>query len=471
MKTDRRIIHAVIGVCLLFILLIAYLTYFEIFMKDKVINNSYNQRLDEDENSVLRGDILDRNGKVLAESKTKDGTQVRSYSYGSLYSQIIGYDSNIYGKSLLEASYDAYLSNRYDIHSLLDIGGKVAGVEPAGANVALTIDHKLQAKAGSLMKNIKGAAVVMDPKTGEILAMLSKPDFNPNESQLESNWADLVESPDSPFLPRATQGLYAPGSTFKVVTAAAAIDNGMSDMTFDDKAVVTIDGKQFHNSGSKAFGKLDIKSAFSVSSNVFFATLASNLGFKNLKDAALAFGLEKKVPFELPVNKSTYPYGSMSKADMASVGIGQGKILVTPLQMCMIASGIANDGVIMKPYIVKQVKTASGIGLQTGSPSELYRSVPPSTATAIRDIMIEAVNSGTGKSARIKGIQVAGKTGTAQNELTAKGGGKEHAWFIGFAPADDPQVAVAVIAEYSGSSGGSLCAPIARQLILAWLNR
>lgn len=465
MKTDRKIIHAVIGVCLLFSLLIAYLTYFELFMKDSIINNSYNQRLNENESGVLRGSILDRNGKVLAKSRMSGDTQERVYPWGSLYSQIIGYDSRVYGKSLLEASCNAWLANKYDIHSILDISGKVAGYKPSGANVALTVDHELQVKAEKLMRNIKGAAVVINPRTGEILAMVSKPDFNPNDSELESNWTNLVESPDSPFLPRATQGLYTPGSTFKVVTTAAAIDNGLSGMTFDDKGVVTIDGKQFRNAGGEAFGNLDLKSALSVSCNTFFATLGADLGLKNLKDAALSFGLERKLPFELPVGKSIFPYSTMSKADMASVGMGQGKILVTPLQMAMIASGIANDGVIMEPFLVKQVTTVNGVVLHTGKPSELYNPVSPETAASIKAMMIDAVKSGTGKNARIKGIQVAGKTGTAQNELTARGKNKEHAWFIGFAPADDPQVAVAVIAEYSGSSGGSVCAPIARELI------
>lgn len=454
----------------MFSLLIAYLTYFELFMKDRIINNSYNQRLNENESGVMRGNILDRNGNVLAKSQITGNTQKRLYPYGSLYSQIIGYDSKVYGKSLLEASYNAYLANKYDIHSILDISGKVAGFKPSGANVSLTIDHQLQTKANKLMQNIKGAAVVMNPKTGEILAMVSKPDFNPNDSKLESNWTNLVESSDSPFLPRATQGMYAPGSTFKVVTAAAAIDNGMSGMTFDDKGAVTIDGKQFHNSGGEVYGNLDLKGAMAVSCNTFFAKLGTDLGFKNLKDAAISFGLEKPVPFELPVSKSTFPYKEMSKAEMGSVGIGQGKILVTPLQMAMIASSIANDGIMMKPWLVKQVATVNGFVLHTGSPSELYSSVSPETAALVRDMMVDVVEDGTGRNARIKGIHVAGKTGTAQNELTGKGKGKEHAWFIGFAPAEDPQVAVAVIAEYSGSSGGSLCAPIARELISEWLG-
>ncbi len=471
MKTDRKIIHAVTGVCLLFILLIVYLSYFELFMKDDIVKNSYNRRLSGSDSSVLRGSIYDRNGKLLAESRINGDTQERIYPYGSLYSHIIGYDSQVYGKSLLEASFNSYLSNKYDIHAILDISGRMAGYKPSGANMSLTIDHRLQAKAEKLLRNIKGAAVVMNPKTGEILAMVSKPDFNPNGKELEKNWTSLVDSPDAPFLPRATQGMYAPGSTFKVVTGSAAVDNGLSGMTFADSGVITIDGKQFRNSGGSVYGKLDITKAMAVSCNTFFAKLGSDLGFESLKSEALSFGFEKEVPFDLPVKRSVFPYKEMGKADMASVGIGQGKLLATPLQMAMIASCIANDGIMMKPWLVKRVATVNGIELRAGKPSELYRSISPETAAAIRDMMIEAVADGTGKSARIRGVQVAGKTGTAQNELTDKGKNKEHAWFIGFAPAKDPEVAVAVIAEYSGASGGSLCAPIARELISEFLGQ
>jgi peptidoglycan glycosyltransferase len=470
MKTDRKIIHVVTGVCLLLILLIAYLSYFELFVKDRVVKNSYNQRLSGNNSNVLRGSIYDRNGKLLAESRFNGDTQERIYPFGSLYSHIIGYDSKVYGKSLLEASYNSYLSNKYDIHAILDISGRIAGYEPSGANMSLTIDHRLQARAEQLLRNIKGAAVVMNPKTGEILAMVSKPDFNPNGKELEKNWTSLVESPDAPFLPRATQGMYAPGSTFKVVASAAAVENGLSDTTFEDSGLITIDGKQFRNSGGSAYGKLDIKGALTVSCNTFFAKLGVDLGFKNLRDAALSFGFEKEIPFDLPVKRSIFPYNEMGQADMASVGIGQGKLLATPLQMAMVASCIANDGIMMKPWLVKRVATVNGIQLHAGGPSVLYRSVSPETAASVRDMMIEAVERGTGKSARIKGVHVAGKTGTAQNELTDREKNKEHAWFIGFAPAEDPEVAVAVIAEYSGSSGGSLCAPIARELLSEYLG-
>ncbi len=471
MKTDRKIIHVVLGICLLFFLLIAYLTYFEFFVKDKIISNSYNQRLNADQSSVLRGSIADRNGELLAKSQFEGKTQERIYPYGSLYSHIIGYNSKIYGKSLLEAQYNSYLSNRYDAHTLMDILAKLEGFEPAGADLSLTLDHSLQTQAEKLMRNLKGAVVVMNPKTGEILAMVSKPDFNPTGSKLESSWKTLVDSPDSPFLARATQGLYAPGSTFKVVVSAAALDQGFADKVYEDTGIITIDGKEFRNAGGKTYGSINLSEALSVSSNTYFARLGTELGFKALKEAALAFGLEKPVDFELPLSKSRFPYKEMSQTDMASVGIGQGRILVTPLHMAMIASSIANDGVMMNPWLVKDIKTVNGITLHEGSPSFLTQPLSASTAEALKAMMVDVVKTGTGKNAALKGVSVAGKTGTAQNETTGGEKEKEHAWFIGFAPAENPEVAVAVIAEFSGSSGGDLCAPIARKLMSAWLER
>jgi len=470
MKTDKKIVHALLVICLLFSMLIVYLTYFELFVKDKIISNSYNQRLNADNSSVLRGSILDRNGEVLAKSQFKGETQERVYPYGSLYSHIIGYNSRVYGKSLLEANYNDYLSNRYDAHTLMDILAKLEGFDPAGANLTLTLDHNLQAQAEKLMRNLKGAVVVMNPRTGEILAMVSKPDFDPTGSKLEASWRTLVESPDSPFLSRATQGLYAPGSTFKVVVSASALDHGLADKVYKDTGITTIDGKEFRNAGGKAYGEINLSQALSVSSNTYFARLGTDLGASALKKAAEAFGLEKDVPFELPFNKSRFPYKEMSQTDLASVGIGQGKILVTPLHMAMIASSIANDGVMMQPWLVKDIKTVNDITLQEGKPRVLAQPISAQTAQALKEMMVDVVKSGTGKKAAIKGITVAGKTGTAQNETTGGEKEQEHAWFIGFAPADDPTVAVAVIAEYSGSSGGDLCAPIAGKLMAAWLN-
>lgn len=470
-QQNKRIIHVMVLICFLFLCIVVYLTYFEVFVKDKILSNSYNRRLWEQEDTTLRGSILDRNGTVLAKSNADGKEQERIYPYGSLYSQVIGYNSKAYGKSLMELKYNNELLNIKEFSSIFNFKEKLSGEQKIGNNLYLTIDHNLQSKAEQLIRGKNGAVVVMRPKTGEILAMVSKPDFDPASSKLAQNWEELIKSKDSPFLPRATQGLYAPGSTFKVLTAAAAVENGMEDRTFEDKGSITIDGKIFNNFQSHVYGSLDLKGALAVSSNVAFAQLGADLGEKVLKDITTRAGFNKDIPFDIPVNSSRFPYETMGKTDLAAVGMGQGKLLVTPLHMAMIASGIANNGTMMKPYLVDRVVSASDVTQMSAKPEVFGRIMAPETASKVKEMMQYVVETGTGKSAAIKGVKIAGKTGTAENELSGKQKNKEHAWFICFAPVDDPQVAVAVVLEYSGSTGGSLAAPIAKDLIRQVLGK
>lgn len=462
---NKRIIRILVLMCFLFLSIVVYLTYFELFQKDKILTSSYNKRQWGEEDTTLRGSILDKNGVVLAYSENNGEKNKRIYPFGSLYSQLIGYNSSTYGKSLLEAQYNKELLNVREFGPILDLQQKLAGEQTVGNNLYLTLDHKLQTKAKKLLGNRNGAIIVMRPKTGEILAMVSKPDFNPSSEKLEQRWEELIESEVHPFVPRATQGLYAPGSTFKVLIAAAAVENGISDRTFEDEGSIVIEGKTINNAGNHAYGKVDLKNALAVSSNVAFGQLGVELGEYKLKDMMARAGMNKNIDFDIPVSSSRFPYKEMSKPDLAAVGIGQGKLQVTPLHMAMIASGIANNGVIMKPYVVDRVISASGNTLKTAKPSVFSKMMTVETAAAVKDMMQYVVEKGTGKSAAVRGIEIAGKTGTAENERSIKQKNKEHAWFICFAPADDPQVAIAVVLEYSGSTGGKAAAPIARDLI------
>lgn len=464
-KQNRRIIHVLIFLSLLFLSIIVYLTYFEVFQKDSILTSSYNRRQWEQEDSTQRGSILDRNGVRLAYSKGAGSKQERVYPYGRLYSQVIGYNSREYGKSQLEAQYNNELLNIWEFSPISGLQNILAGEKKIGNNLCLTLDHKLQKKAEQLLGSRNGAIVVMRPKTGEILAMVSKPDFDPNSAKLAQNWQEMVESPDHPFLPRATQGLYAPGSTFKVLISAAAMENGVGGGVYDDKGSVTIDGMTVGNFDGHAYGRINMSDALAVSSNVVFAQIGAELGEKNIRDIMTRAGMNRDMPFDLNVSKSRFPYKSMSKTDLAAVGIGQGKLQVTPLFMAMVASGIANDGVMMKPYLVERVEAPDGEVIRTAQPEVFSRLMSPETAAEVNDMMQNVVKTGTGKSAAIRGIKVAGKTGTAQNELTGVQKNREHAWFISFAPADDPQVAVAVVLEYGGSTGGKAAAPIAREMM------
>jgi len=455
----------------LFLTLIVYLTYFQLFIKDDIITSSYNRRQWAREDKIIRGEIVDRTGIVLAKSEIQGERQERIYPYGSLYSHVIGYNSVSYGKSLLEAKYNEELLNINPLNPVTDLRDKLIGSKGYGNTLHLTIDHVLEKRAAELLGRQKGAVVALDPQTGEILALVSKPDFNPAGGALEEKWRELVESAENPLLPRATQGLYVPGSTFKAAVSLMAVSKGLGNKTYEDTGSIIIDGKRIENYGNKAYGTLDLTGALAVSSNTVFARIGVELGADNLKDLARQVGIGRKISFDIPVSTSRFDYKGMGQTDQAAVGMGQGKILVTPFQMALITGGIANNGVVMKPYLVDRVTTVNGFLLKEQKPEEYFRLADPVTANTVKNMMEAVVEWGTGKNARISGIRVAGKTGTAQNELTAQGENKEHAWFIGFAPVENPQIAVAVILEYSGATGGGKAAPIAREIMIEWLKR
>lgn len=466
MKYNRKIIYVMVVISALFLSLAVYLTYFELFSADKVIKNDYNRRTWDEENNVLRGSMTDRSGMVLAESVVgEDGQQKRVYPFGSRYTHVIGYNSRTYGRTALESSYNDMLLADNTIDTLTEAitgsGGKVKG-----ANLRLTLDNEMTAIAEASMQGKSGAVVALVPATGEVLCMYSNPTFDPNEEALAASWAELAEREDSPFVARATGGLYAPGSTFKTITAAAAVAAGDESYTVDDKGSCNIDGYSVSNYGGHAYGQLDMTKGFAKSSNVFFAMLAVTLGESRMREAAAAFGIGETIPFDIKCSVSTMNYaGQMTDTELAAVGIGQGKLMVTPLHMALAAAGIANGGVIMKPYLVDSASYDSGKTIYRAKPEVWKTAVTYETALKLNGFMTECVRTGTGKGARVSGITVAGKTGTAQNERD----GLEHAWFICYAPAESPEIAICVMQEYSGATGSS-CAPIAKKLIQYYLG-
>ncbi|OQB13862.1 MAG: Penicillin-binding protein A [Firmicutes bacterium ADurb.Bin193] len=460
--TNKRIIRVLAMMTVMFISLIGYLTYFEIFMTERISQNSYNKRQWAYEEGTIRGSITDRTGIVLAHS---DGEE-RIYDYGSLYSHVIGYNSKIYGRTHIENKYNNILLGRDGIAQVFSLSGE----KSRGYDLTLTIDHSLQRYAASRLGTRNGAVVALDPKTGAVLALVSKPDFDPSNSALIKNWTRLTEDERAPLLARATSGLYAPGSTFKIITAAAALENGLEGGEYDDKGIVEIGGTTFENFGKKANGKIDFEKAFALSSNFVFCTLGAQLGSGRLRETAQRFGFDKSLDFDIETAKSRFQKSDGDEVSSAALGIGQGETLATPLQMALTASAVANGGVIMQPYIMQRATDKNGETVKETKPAQLYRAVSPAVAERIKEMMVKAVSSGTGTSAAIRGVKVAGKTGTAENELLLKEKNREHTWFVGFAPADDPKIVVAVMLEYSGGSGGSLCAPIARSIMLRYLN-
>ena len=466
MKLNKRIITVMVTVLMLFLILVIYLTYFTLFQAPDIVNSSYNQRVWEKEERILRGTIYDRNGAVLAESKQTGDNQQRIYPHGSLYAHTIGYNSRTYGKTNIELRFNDYLLKTQSVIEVLkNEQGSKADFDK-GANLSLTFDNGMTKLAAQLLGKDNGSVVALNPVTGEVYCLYSNPSFDPNENKLIENWDKLNEREDAPFFARATQGLYAPGSTFKVVSSAAGIEADCGEYTTIDEGKTTVGGKEFKNAGEKAYGEIDMGDAVRVSSNVYFTELSQKIGKSTFEEVTDKFFITKKVPFDLDAKASKLDFNGFDTAELASVSIGQGKLQVTPLNMALVACAVANDGVIMKPYIVEEAFYDNGDTVYNAPSDILSRATDSMTSQSLTEYMVGCVKSGTGTAARVSGIEVAGKTGTVENERK----GQTHAWFIGFAPADNPQIAICVMKEYSGRGGGSVCAPVASKIIRYALN-
>ncbi len=459
----KKILRVLSLMILLNVTLVLYLSYFQIFQADKIKQSSYNKRLWANEDKVLRGSFYDRNKKILVYSEKDEEEKInRIYKYDHLYSHIIGYSSKEYGKAGLEKSYNSYLldeGNFFDISGVKELLDK----ESIGNDIVLTIDHDMQLKTRELMLGKKGSIITMNPKTGEIYSMISMPDFNVNT--LKDDWDKIIDDTNSPLLNRATQGLYPPGSTFKIITALSSLQNNIDNDDFTCTGSTTINGYTIRDYDSKSHGIVDMNEAFRVSCNTYFAEIAVKLGQSNILQTSEKFYFNKDFDFDLDIKKSSFPTNKMDKTELAASGIGQGKILATPLEMLMVASGIVNDGNIVKPHLVSKVLTHDGILVKSNDIEILSNAGSHNDVEQIKNMMVEVVENGTGTQAKINGITVAGKTGTAENAS-----GNNHAWFVGFAPAEDPKIAVVVLLEEEGSTGGSKAAPIARELIKFGLN-
>lgn len=458
----KRILILLVSMCTGFALLIGYLSYFQIFRAEAIRQNSYNKRLWINEDKILRGSITDRDGNILAYSEVSDGTAKRVYRYDRLYSHVIGYSLREYGKSGLERSYNSYLVGANEntaVNELINL------INPTGVgnNLRLTIDHSLQAKARELLSGKKGSIVAMDPKSGEILAMVSLPDFNVNT--LTQEWSTVSEDTDSPLFNRATQGLYPPGSVFKIATAIGIIRASGQTDSYNCTGTVIIDGKEFSDFDKKGHGEVSLYEAFAKSCNTYFATKALEIGHSQLLKIAVELGFNEKLSIGLESSTSVFPINSKGDTDMAASGIGQGRILTTPLNILTLFAGVANDGAMMEPYLVSEVTTPEGKLIKNHEQILVKRIGDINEMTELKDMLREVVKTGTGRNASIRNVAVAGKTGTAENPS-----GKNHAWFAGFAPFEDPKIAVVVILEEEGSSGGSSAAPIARDIMIHALN-
>lgn len=456
-NTIRKVAFSLLG---LLIILFVYVSYIQVVKSDFLATHPLNRRNAGSSQLVRHGMILDKNGEKLAYSEQTSKGFKREYPYGAITAHLVGYDSPKYGKAGIESAYNSYLTGMNNQLRHLGAMSQLLS-QQEGNNVILTIDAKLQEQAYRALGDNRGAVIVMDPRTGAILAMVSKPSYNPNT--LDEKWASIANDGNSPMLNRTVQGLYPPGSILKVMVADAALTEKVTDL----KKTITCEGTLkippdyvLSESGFHAHGKVNLKEALAVSCNVTFGSLALELGTKRMGKTFERYGFGQSVGKELEEVKSHLPdFNSLGNGDLAQVGIGQGSLLVTPLRMAMLASVFANKGIIMKPYIVNKIVDRDGSVVTGVRPEEWLTITSPQLADEIKHMMVEVVNNGTGSGAYLSSAQVAGKTGTAENPH-----GDSHAWFIGFAPADNPQVVVAVIVENAGS-GGSVAAPIARKIL------
>jgi peptidoglycan glycosyltransferase len=470
------------------VMLLGNATYIQVVKADSYRNDSRNARVLYDEYSRQRGQIVAENGVVLAGVQPSDDKYkfIRTYPAGPLYAPVSGYYSVRYGAGGMDRAEDAILNGsdpRLFVRRLSDM---ITGRDPRGGNVQLTVAPAVQQAVYNLMtsRGYTGSVVAMDPKTGHILAMVSTPSYDPNQlashdgKTQEKAWTGNINDPKKPMVNRAIQETYPPGSTFKLVTAAAGLENGITpDTPIDTAPNVLLPGTQTtleNYAGAPCQGNT-FKDALAHSCNVPFAELAGQLGADKLTKAAVNFGIGQ-ADLTLPMKVAQSGLGPLdSQGALYQSGIGQRDVALTPLQDCMLSATVANGGMAMRPQLVRSLLAPDLSTIENFSPQELTGTPALSSANAatLRDLMIasEANTAGAGKRAN---LQIASKTGTAEHGTDPKTTAP-HAWYTGFAPAQDPKIAVAVIVESGGNrglaaTGGTVAAEIGRAAINAMVG-
>lgn len=413
---------------------------------------------------------------------------LRTYPYGSLFANVTGYYT-LYTATGIEKSQDNLLSGDDDRLFVRRLSDYLTGRQPKGGAVVLTLDAKAQLAAALALGNRRGAVVAMDPRTGAILAMVTSPTFDPTPlashdlKVASAAYAKLAADPASPLLNRPTQETYPPGSLFKIVTAATALSSGKytpsTVVPAPRQLKLPLSTSVLNNFGGESCGNGSTDTlidAFTISCNTAFANIGLSVGANALAAQAAAFGLGRAVPgFPLPQADSVFPSG-LDKPETALSAIGQFDVRITPMQAAMIVSAVANRGVEMRPYLIDQLRGPDLSLLSKTTPHVFSTPITPAVAAQLTEMMKSVVTRGTGTSAQIPGVAVAGKTGTAQHGTADHATGQPpDAWFGGFAPADNPRVAVAVIVEDGGdagseATGGTVAAPIARAVMQAVLD-
>jgi penicillin-binding protein A len=466
-------------VVVLFAVLVAFSSRWAIFDSNSLNDNALNKRGVLEAAKIKRGVIRAGDGSVLARSlRQPGGVYQRTYPTGDLFAHAVGYSFTDIGQAGLERSYnDALVGKRQGLDSLFD---QLSGGRKEGDDLSVTLDPNAQRIALNALRSTgdgRGAVVALDPHSGAVKVMASTPSYDPNNLDRRGRFAALNRDPGSPVFNRATQSSYPPGSTFKVVTAIAAIDSGRytPDSMVSGQNGKVISGVPLQNDNGESFGEIPLTQALTFSVNTVWAEVAETLGKSTMGRYMSRLGFYARPPLDYPADQriasGEYFNGRLlsplsPRIDVGRMGIGQDLLAVTPLQMAMVAGAVANNGVLVRPHMGSRVVDTDGRVRDDVRAEEESRVMRPSTARTVGSMMSQVVKEGTGTAAALSGIEVAGKTGTAEKNQCSG----NQTWFIAFAPVTNPKIAIAVTNECANGTGGEVAAPIAKQVMEALIH-
>jgi penicillin-binding protein A len=476
---NRPIVRLYGLVVLLFALLIAFTSRWTIFEASSLRGNPLNKRALLEQERIARGPILADDGTVLARSvRGAEGIYERTYPKGEEFAHAIGYSYTDLGQSGLERFRNAALDGQTGTN-LQTILNQLQGKRPQGDEVLTALDPQAQQKAITALGEHQGAVVALDPRDGAVKVMVSTPSFDPNRLPSSGAYEKLTsDTQGRPLVNRAVQFGYAPGSTFKVVTATAAIDTGQftPQSRLSGRNDVVVSGVPLGNDDGESYGQITLTEALTKSVNTVWAQVAEKLGKQTMARYMDRFGFDRKPELDYPAEEmsSSGEYlgerilsPTSPRVDVGRMGIGQDKLEVVPLQMAEVAAAVANHGKLMAPHLTERIVDPEGRTVQQIYPRVQSVVMKPSTAAAVTGMMEAVVNEGTGTEAQIPGVQVAGKTGTAETQI---GTAINNVWFIAFAPASNPRVAIAVTLEHVPGQGAAFAAPVAREVMEVLLH-
>ncbi len=453
---------------LIFLAMIGYFIYFQIVKSETFINSKYNSLQDIFSKNVIRGEIKSADGEILAKTEVDDeGNETRVYPHSNLFAHVVGYSVN--GKAGIESQENFSLLRSHDFF-VDQIINDFSENKNNGDNVITTLDYDVQKAAYEALGNYDGAVIAIEPSSGKIICMVSKPDFDPNT--IGQNWDSVNADGSSVLYNRATQGQYAPGSVFKIFTALEyykEFPDTYLDYAYNCKSKITVDGCTIHCAGNKTHGSEDLESSFANSCNASFANIGLTIDNNGLNSLCNKMLFNKNLPIEFESKSSKFSLDNNASTSLTmETCIGQGKTLVSPLHMCMVSAAICNDGELMKPYLVDHTENSNGVVINQNSPEKYSNLISQDEADLLETLMQATVTDGTGSKLKGQSYNAYGKTGTAQVSDSTD---QTNAWFVGYAKKDGyNDLAIAVIVENSGG-GSTYAVPVAKSVFDTYFNK